>query len=506
MKIDFLENEYWYGGIVHKGIKMPISKNDNISMNLITAEDVCDQYSPLFISNKGRYIHSEKPFVITFDNGVITVKSVDEVKLYSGYENLKGAQLAAAKNHFSLEGKIPNEEFFKVPQYNTWIELVYNQNEKQILEYAKSFIDAGMQPGILMIDEGWAPDYGDYDFCKRKFDNPKKMVDELHKMGFKVMLWVTAHISPDSDCFRELRNTDYLIKDKDGEFAIRKWWNGYSCILDLTNPNACKWFKEKLDNLMEKYGVDGFKFDAGGTYLYREDDQTFIKQIPSEHTKAFDEFCSQYEYNELRCVWNSGGKPLVCRLMDKNPLWDDTGIEMLMPNMLLQGLLGYYFGCPDMIGGGAYSFFDKDRFVFDEELYLRWLQISVLCPMMQFSISPKRLLSENGFETAQKITKLHSDYSDKIIKLAHNASLNGEPILRYMEYEFPNQGFEKVTDQFMLGSDLLVAPVVKKGKVTKNVILPKGRWQDIYGNIYDGGCTLIQDAPVDKLIYFIKID
>ena len=75
-----------------------------------------------------------------------------------------------------------------------------------------------------------------------------------------------------------------------------------------------------------------------------------------------------------------------------------------------------------------------------------------------------------------------------------------------MEYEFPNQGFEEVTDQFMLGSDLLVAPVVEKGKDTKDVILPKGKWQDEDGNIYEGGCTLTQDAPVDKLIYFIKID
>ena len=125
---------------------------------------------------------------------------------------------------------------------------MYNQNQKQILEYAKTLKEAGLPPGVLMIDEGWAPDYGDYDFCARKFSDPKKMVDELHEMGFKVMLWVTPLISPDSDCYRELRNTNYLIKNSDGKLAVREWWNGFSAVLDLSNPEVCDWFDGKLQN------------------------------------------------------------------------------------------------------------------------------------------------------------------------------------------------------------------------------------------------------------------
>ena len=109
-----------------------------------------------------------------------------------------------------------------------------------------------------------------------------------------------------------------------------------------------------------------------------------------------------------------------------------------------------------------------------------------------------------GFEYALKITNLHTKYADLIVELAKNASLTGEPVIRFMEYEFPNQGFEKVIDQFMLGSDILVAPVVKKGAVSRKVILPKGKWRDDEGNIYEGGCSLMVDAPIDKLIYFVK--
>ena len=507
----FLNDECWYGGIVYKGHWMPIDCNSDISMDLanggITQDgtQAADQYSPLFFSNKGRYIASKHPFAIHFDKGDIKIQSEYEVEISEGHKNLKGAQLAAAKKYFSLSGEIPQEEFLSIPQYNTWIELMYNQNQKQILEYAHSIVDNGMSAGILMIDEGWAPDYGDFDFSKRRFENPKQMVDELHDMGFKVMLWITPHISPDSHCFRSIKDKNFLLMNSDGSFAIREWWNGYSCILDLSNPEACAWFKEQLDGVIEKYGVDGFKFDAGGAHLYRASDRTYIQQSPCEHTKSFDMFSAQYKYNELRAVWNCGGMPIVCRLQDKNCSWDNEGITWLMPHMLMQGLLGYFYGCPDMIGGGAFGSFLENGYEFDEELYLRWLAVSVLCPMMQFSISPKRVLSEKGFETARNIEKLHEKYADTIIELAHNASVTGEPIMRMMEYEFPNQGFERVSDQFMLGSDILVAPVIKKGELTRDVMLPQGKWQTEDGKIYEGGKTVSVDAPLDVLPLFKKI-
>ena len=502
--LKFLENEYWYGGIVHIGKKLPLSEKSDITIDLISGKDASDQYSPLFISNKGRYIHSEKPFVITFRNGEIHIEGIGEITVADGFETLKGAALAAAKKYFRLCGKIPNEEFFRVPQYNTWIELLYNQNEKDILNYAKSLTDEGMKSGILMIDEGWAPDYGDFDFCRRKFDDPKGMVKKLHDMGFKVMMWVTPHISPDSGCFRELRDTDFLVHDAEGKIAIREWWNGFSCILDLSNPKACDWFREKLNGVMERYGVDGFKFDAGGAYLYRSDDKTAVVQETCEHTLSFDRFCSDFEYNELRSVWNCGGEPIVCRLQDKLHIWGENGLASLIPNMLTQGIDGYFYGCPDMVGGGDIGSFVGSAVSLDEELYLRWLEASILCPMMQFSISPKRILSAEGFKKAMEITNMRADYADTIIELAKNASVTGEPIMRYMEYEFPNSGMADITDQFMLGEDILVAPVMEKGALKRKVALPAGKWE-FYGDILDGGDTVEVDAPIGRLPIFKRI-
>jgi hypothetical protein len=186
--------------------------------------DGADQSASLFLSNQGRYLWSEKPFTATFCDGTIYIESEYEIELREGYRDLKGAHAAAMEAHYPATGNIPDETFFRIPQYNTWIEFMYQQNQEGILAYAHSIVDNGMQPGILMIDEGWSEDYGVFDFYPGRFENPKAMTDELHELGFSVMLWVTPHISPDSNAFRSLRDTDILLRNKYGEFAIREWF------------------------------------------------------------------------------------------------------------------------------------------------------------------------------------------------------------------------------------------------------------------------------------------
>lgn len=504
MKIEFLQDELWYGGAVGNGVLMPYDADSIATVNLIRGI-FSDQASPLFLSNKGRYIASRSPFCIAFNRGVIEIEALGEIELSEGHGTLKGAQQAAAQKYFRLGGETPPLDFMKSAQYNTWIELMYNQNQKAILAYAHSLIDAGMKPGIFMIDEGWAPDYGDYDFDLRKFPDPQSMVDELHAMGFKVMLWVTPNISPDGYAYREIKDKGYLLRDKDGKVALREWWNGFSCVLDLSNPECCLWFSQRLDGVLKKYGVEGFKFDAGNAYFYRADDQAFNVQTPLEHSRSFDRFCEQYRYNELRLVYDCAGMPLVNRLVDKPPVWGEHGLKALVPNTLVQGLLGYYYSCPDMIGGGLGGAFYAEGFRLDEEMYLRWLESSVLCPMMQFSINPKRVLSAESFELVKKITALHDEYSRLILALAVSASRTGEPIVRMMEYEFPNEGMGRVMDQFMLGDRVLVAPVTEQGAVSRDVKLPAGQWKDRKGNVLEGGRTVNLPSPIGEMIILEKV-
>lgn len=497
MIVKMLQGEYWWGGAVDMGKEMPLSEKSNFSVDL--SKGALDQCSPVFLSNKGRYILCEKPPKIEFKNGIINISDDCGAQITQAGTSLKDAHLDMARRCFKNDGRIPDESFFEIPQYNTWIELMYNQNQEDILSYATEIVKSGMRPGILMIDEGWSEDYGVYDFYPARFPSPKEMVEKLHKMGFKVMLWVTPNISPDSNAFRTLRDTDFLLKDKDGNFAIREWWNGYSCVLDLSNPRACEYLEKNLYELMQKYNIDGFKFDAGDTYMYRDDDKNMMGDCAADGTKRYDLFAARYKFNELRAVWNMGGEPIVCRLQDKNHSWNDTGLDRIIPNMIMQGLLGYYYGCPDMIGGGAYGSFLGDGFKLDEELYIRWTEASLLCPMIQFSIAPWRVLDEKNYSTVQNYMKLREKYAPYIIHLAKEAAKGNGPILRPMEYEYPNCGYEECKDMYMLGDKYIVLPILSKGQKERECNLPSGKWKDNYGEIYEGNVRICQEAG-DMLI------
>lgn len=117
MKTQILDEELWWGGVVDFGAQMPYDKESDCEIAVGNAGE--DQSSPVFLSNKGRYLWSEKPFHISFRNGVIQIDDSDQVELREGFGNLKGAHKAFARAHFQNSGAIPNEQFFRVPQYNT---------------------------------------------------------------------------------------------------------------------------------------------------------------------------------------------------------------------------------------------------------------------------------------------------------------------------------------------------------------------------------------------------
>ena len=90
--------------------------------------------------------------------------------------------------------------------------------------------------------------------------------------------------------------------------------------------------------------------------------------------------------------------------------------------------------------------------------------------------------------------------------LAKDASLTGEPIVRSMEYVFPHKGYSKIKDQFMLGNDILIAPLLSKGIGSRKVVLPKGKWKSDMEKIYRGGVNIDIEVPLNRLPYFIKLN
>ncbi len=505
LNLDIAAGEYWWGGLVQDGIYMPY-KEKSFTRDL-SKEQGNNQSTPLLLSSKGRYIWSNEPFTYCFEKNTLSIEShTGEIESGEGFENLRNAFLAVSQKYFPPTKTYPDEFLFRVPQYNTWIEMMYEPTQDKVLSYATSIIDNGMPPGVLMIDDNWQEDYGVWNFHPGRFPDPKAMVNTLHEMGFKVMLWVCNFISPDSLTFRLLRDLGLLVKDGKSKPALGEWWNGCSGMLDVTNQEAVAWFHNELKVLIDQFGIDGFKLDSGDMGHFRED---FVCSKPcnaNEYSEEWARLGLNYTLNEYRACWKLGGQPIVQRLSDKMHSWQpDNGLGSLIPNGLAQGLLGYAFTCPDMIGGGEYQNFLESSLRLDEELIVRNAQCAALFPMMQFSVAPWRVLSKENLAYCVEAAKLHQSLGEEIIKLARNASVTGEPIIRHMEYVFPGNGYENIKDQFMLGNNILAAPVLQKGAAVKRIVFPDGVWEDTDGNRIQGPCTCEVPAPISKLPWYRRV-
>ncbi len=200
-----------------------------------------------------------------------------------------------------------------------------------------------------------------------------------------------------------------------------------------------------------------------------------------------------------RAMWKMGGQPLAQRLADKGHTWED--LHKLVPQVVAQGLMGYAFTCPDLIGGGDYISF-LHRNTLDQDLVVRSAQCHALMPMMQFSVAPWRVLDTDHLIAVQRAVALRQRMTNQLMTLVRQAAQTGEPIIRHMEYEFPNQGLATITDQFMVGSTFLVAPVTEKSQTSRLVHLPKGTWKADDGTVVIGPTRLEIVVPLDRLPFF----
>jgi alpha-glucosidase len=499
-----LSGEYWWGGVTAYGSRMPYILP--LQEFNLASQNNNNQVVPLLLSNKGRYVWSDYPFKFSVaENKIIIRSDVEKMVVTNAGGTLKEAYLAACQKHFKPNGKLPDALFFTQPQYNTWIELMYSQNQQDILKYAQGIVEHGFPKGILMIDDNWQKYYGNFEFKPDRFPDPQKMINELHSMGFKVMVWVCPFVSADSPEYRMLNSKGYLVKNKNGKPAVISWWNGQSACYDLTHPAAAVYFVSVLKEMQEKYGIDGFKFDAGDNGFYIGEDLISSKEdaISVDHTLAWAKIGLEFPFNEYRACWQMGGQPLVQRLGDKDYSWG--AVQSLIPEMTAAGLLGYAYTCPDMIGGGQYkSFLNVDEDKFDQTLIVRSAQVHALMPMMQFSVAPWRILNKENLATVREMALLHEKMGGYILDCAEESAKTGEPIVRHMEYSFPNEGFTKCNDQYMLGDKYMITPVVSKENM-RSVRLPKGAWKDDSGKIHKGGKTITIEVPLSRLPYFERI-
>lgn len=449
----------------------------------------------------GRGAFSDRPFLdqggqgdgfFTFKGNALDLKFYFSKNAVTAYEN--------QVKHFGQPRELPPEGLFTKPTWTTWARYKTAINQEVVLRFADEIIANDYPYHVMEIDDRWQVYYGDLEFDPQRFPDPKSLIDELHAKGFKVTTWVIPFLDERSNAFAEGTKNDWLVRRMDGSPYLVPWWQGHGGLLDVTNPSALEWFFERLNQLQVQTGCDGFKFDAGEACFLPEDAITYQKIHPNENTKIYvDAVAKHHRLTEVRSGWRNQAAPIFFRQWDKTTSWGlNNGLHSVLTGALAMSLAGYPFILPDMVGGNEY---DEKA---DAEMMIRWTQLNALLPSMQFSLAPWEY-GPDATELCRRFANLHVEFAPKILEIAKTSIAAGLPIIRPIFWLDPtNERALTCDDEFLLGDEFLVAPVVTPNTIQRDIYLPKGTWQQYWtGEIVEGN-TLLENypTPLDALPIF----
>ena len=284
---------------------------------------------------------------------------------------------------------------------------------------------------------------------------------------------------------------------------MTKWWNAdYSSLLDFTNEDAVKWYFNQRQVLVN-LGVASFKYDGGEANFLTNNFATNITiNDPNFYSTAYANaaYSNTNKYIEVRVGYMTQHLPIFVRIMKMRSLWSgNRGLNVLIPSVLHFGLIGYPFVLPDIIGGTKRP---------SRELFIRWTQINAFLPSMQFSILPWTY-DQEVVDLCRNLVDLHVNYvTPLIIKWGKVSVVSGDPIIRPLWWVAPNdKRTYNDSTTFLIGEDVLVAPIVSKGQTHRDIYLPRGTWKDMMLNKIIQGPITLRDysIPLKNIAYFEKV-
>ena len=518
-----MEHARWYGCGQRDELMWPMEKwrRGQYAMTS-SSESVPSVHERYWLSSRGVavFVDERVPLFVSSNKGgdhklVLMAKwgdyyeNVDDEPLKLRYSVLQGKDMVAAHkftiNNFCTEGEeVPNKNFFYGPVWST--ERVYGRDVTQdkVLALAKEIRKRGIPVSQLDIGHGWMSTDVYLTFDPKRFPDPVAMVDELREMGFLVNLAVAPFAA---SSVKTTAPGAFWVKT--GIFPGYSLWQGtISRVLDVTNPEAVTWFLSCLQDLKAKIGISSFHFDGGeGSYLPHFARTTEKLRSPSEFTRKLCELAADRDPDHLQSVsfaHRTHNCALAINVGNINSTWSkESGIGSLIPRALTMSLMGYPFFSLDYIGG---DILPTSRNC-DRELYARWLQICALMPIMRFSIPPWDYDDELFFITDRMI-RSRQEYSDEILSLVDDWALTGDPLIRPLWWIAPRDEVALVIDsEFLLGDNILVAPIVEKGALMRDVYLPEGYWKDVMRNRIVNGKKWLKKylVSISELPIFLRL-
>jgi alpha-glucosidase len=409
--------------------------------------------------------------------------------------------------------------------------------ESRVREVARGFRESRTPADVIYLDIDYMDGFRVFTWNKERFPDPSKMIADLRAEGFRVVVIIDpgVKVDPNYYAYQQGQSGGHFVKNADGSELHATVWPGVCAFPDFTDPKAREWFgslyKKNLDE-----GIAGFWNDMNepGVFLSDETPKPDIyhhpmKTFPLEARHAGDgepgahaRYHNVYGMQMARSTFEGlrrlrpDARPFVLTRAgyagvqrysavwtgDNVATWDHLRLSITM--LLNMGVSGV-----PVIGSDVGGFSGNPS----PELYTRWLQAAALSPFL-------RSHSEAGSNPHEPYSfpKTYADINRASIELRYRLlpylytlfnehTRTGAPVMRPLWFEYPDDARTYlIEDEYLVGRDLLVAPVVTEAVVKRRVYFPAGdRWVDWWtGQTYEGGKDADIDAPLDRLPLFAR--
>ena len=455
---------------------------------------------PFFMSNRGygMFMHTSAPVTCDFGATYIGLN-----KMFMGDENLDlfvffGEPKDILDEYTDLVGKPGMPPLWS---FGTWMSRITYFSEKEGYDVAANIRKNKYPCDVIHFDAGWFDvDWQcDYKFSENRFQNPQQMLKDLRSQGFHVCLWQLPYFTPKNRYFSELIEKDMYVKNGNGELPYE------DVVLDFSNPETVKWYQDKLAGLLN-IGVSAIKVDFGeaaplnGIYASGKSGWYEHNLYPVRYDMAVSEITKKLHNENImwaRAAW--AGSQRYPLHWGGDAATTNTGLLGTLRAGLSFGLSGFSFWSHDMGG------FVKST---PEDLYCRWIPFGFLTSHTRAHGAPPTepwlYDSKRVQDVFRKSAEMKYRLMPYVYAQAKECTEKGLPMLRALFVEFPDDpGAWKVDDEYLFGSQILVAPLLESGMTGRTVYLPEGKWIDYQTEkVYEGGWHRIEagSLPIIMLV------
>ncbi len=357
----------------------------------------------------------------------------------------------------------------------------------------------------------------DWKWDEELYPKLPSIIEDLKKDNTRIMGYINPYVVNDGTLCKIAIENDYLAKDKDGENYFVDFGEFNCGIIDFTILEAYDWYKEVIKENLINFGLSGWMADFGeylptDCYLKNGDALVEHNRWPGLWAKLNYEACKESGRDDIVFFMRAGNSmsQKYCKLIwagDQNVDWsEDDGLPSVITSALSLSMCASGLHHSDI--GGYTTLYTLKR---SKELLIRWAEMAAFTPFMRThegnrpQVNHQLMDDKDSLLAFSYLVKVHNalyDYLDVLNKLNHE---EGIPIQRPIFLNYEDEKFFNIKDQYLLGDQLLVAPQIKEGSMSRKVVLPDDNWVHLFsGKEYLAGEFDVETPCLTPAVFYKK--